>query len=83
MRREVTCANREKPHEYVKSIGGPGWSMPAEKAIEAINKGDEFFVNVGTKKVDVIVIQMNGKHFLKTKRDHSYQNNLDNLPPCK
>ncbi|MGD0954440.1 MAG: DUF3892 domain-containing protein [Methanotrichaceae archaeon] len=82
MRREVNCANRVKPHEYVQSIGGPGWSMTAEQAIAAINKGDEFFVKAGGSEVDIIVVQMEGKHVLRTKRERTRLDNLDNIRQC-
>jgi len=83
MRREVNCANRVKPHEYVESIGGPGWSMAADKAVAAIKNGDEFFVKAGGSEVEIIVVSMNGKHVLRTKKDNTRSDNLDNLPPCK
>jgi len=82
MRREVNCANRVKPHEYVQSIGGPGWSMTTEQAITAIGKGDGFFVKAGGSEVDIIVVQMEGKHVLRTKRDRTRLDNLDNIRQC-
>lgn len=65
----------ETPQEYAR-----------QTVVKAINDGTTFVTafktNDGkwTKGEDVFVIQINGTDYIKTKRDNTAKDNLDNLP---
>jgi Protein of unknown function (DUF3892) len=57
-----------------------------QEVVKAINNGTTFVTafknNVGkwNKGEDVFVIEINGADYIKTKRDNTAKDNLDNLP---
>jgi hypothetical protein len=83
---QVTCINknnRDSAYERITHIGGAGWKMAQEDAIDEIENGTRsFYVSKGGKEVDVIVATRNGKKYLKTEADDSEPNNLLSLPEC-
>lgn len=89
MRRQVTCINkldRYDPTERITHIGGVGWRIPAQQAIQNILSpfGDRYFVmrTLLTGEVDVIVKYRLGIPYLTTEPDGENQNNLLSLSEC-
>ena len=90
LRRQITCINKidhTNPYERIQGIGGKEnsepWEMPVKDAIEAIaNKKYSFFVDVGGKEVEIIVVKRNGERYLRTTPDDETKNNLLSLKKC-
>ncbi|WP_368648557.1 DUF3892 domain-containing protein [Castellaniella ginsengisoli] len=89
MRRQVTCINkldRHDPTERITHIGGLGWRIPAQQAIQDLLSpfGNRYFVmrTLLTGEVDVIVKYRLGVPYLNTEADGESQNNLLSLPEC-
>ena len=52
-------------------------------AINDIEKGHHtYYVHEDNHRTDVHVVEENGKKYLRTDKDSTSKNNLDNLPNC-
>lgn len=86
----VQCINksdRKNPHERITHIGGihegQRWKLLEEDAIEAIEtKKASFYVKEDGHTVDVIIAQLHGRKYLKTRPDGDQPDNLLSLPEC-
>ncbi len=85
-RHEVKCinkSNRYDPHERIQNIGGPGWKITEQRAIQGIESGEwSFYVTRGGRTVEVIIAQRLGRKYLKTVPDGEQPDNLLSLPEC-
>jgi hypothetical protein len=87
-RREVMCINKRdrfSPYKRITHIGGEGWKITLQEAIEGIESGKwSFYVRQGGRTVNVIVsASAHGNAYVKTKPDGEETNNLLSLPECK
>jgi len=85
--RQVTCINtsdRKSAHERIRRIGGRGWTMSQDEAIQEIESGRiSFYVSVGGRTVAVVVAKSQyGNKYLKTEADGDQPDNLLSLPEC-
>ena len=86
----VQCINksdRDNPHERITHIGGmhegQRWRLTEDDAVKAIESGQiSFYVKEGGHEVDVIVAQLHGRKYLKTRPDGDQPDNLLSLPEC-
>ena len=83
--RRVTHS-RKDPDGDIIALGNPGqgWS-PRSKAdaISDIESGiHSYHVFVGSHRVDVQVVKKSTGKYLRTDRDGTSHNNLDDLPAC-
>jgi Protein of unknown function (DUF3892) len=88
-RYRITCATKREKHEYVESLGcyGPDNTFHQFTEAEVIRRiehgGDTFYTERPDGHVaEVIVFELDGKKYLKTKADGERPNNLDWLPDC-
>jgi hypothetical protein len=78
---EVDCISSDG------SIGGKlkdgsRWKKSLSQAILGIKRGEQICVRVGDEVAEVEVYTRKGKEFLRTKRDKTRIDNLENLPRC-
>ena len=89
----VTCINkadRDNPHERIRSIGGQNadgtrWKLSQPDAIQGIEQGKwSFFVErpAGDRVAVIVAISAAGNKYLKTTADGDQPNNLLSLPEC-
>ena len=82
---QITCISKDdrmNPYERITHVGGAGFKYTSNEAIQRIEKGQYFFVNVRGKESKVVVQERNGKKVLKTEADDYEPNNLLSLPEC-
>ena len=82
---QITCVvpDGQDADRRIDSIGGGGWRLTLDQAIEGIEAGRwSFIVNVGGYADTVIVASRNGRKYLKTRGDGVEPNNLLDLPRC-
>ena len=91
MRVRVTCIHKREhhnPHERILSIGGTNndgsrWELTEQQTINYIKKRTySFYVLVGGKSADVVVVEHLGREYLKTTADGYVPNNLLSLVEC-
>jgi len=81
----VGRAYSRDPFERVASIGGTNadrtrWSLTQTAAIVLIERGtDEFFFQVGDRRVRVIVLTHGGEKYLKSEREKTHPDELLNV----
>ncbi len=85
----VTCINKPhslSPHEHITHIGGLGWRITRDEAIQRIDAGsDRFYVEdpLTNKIAFVGVVRELGKvRFLRTYADGYWNDNLLSLGQC-
>lgn len=63
---------------------GESWSpRPKDGAIDDIDSGrHSYYVTVRGARVDIHVVNLEGKKHLRTDRDGKGKNNLEELPDC-
>ena len=83
--REVTHTGKDE-HEVITKLCNPEseWkSVSAKKAIKQIDdRTHEYFVGGGEQIVPVLVVPRGVGKYLRTSRDETDANNLDELPDC-
>lgn len=81
----VERAYSRDPFERVASIGGTNpdrtrWSLSQTAAIVLIERGtDEFFFQVGEKRVRVVVLTHGGEKYLQSEREKTHPDDLLNV----
>ncbi len=83
----INKSDRSNPWERITHVGGVSgsrWKITQHEAIQFIKTKEwRFFVEVGGRKVDVIVAESRfGNKYLKTEADDTESNNLLSLPEC-
>jgi hypothetical protein len=81
---EITCIipDSDDPDERIDSVGGPGWTKDEDTVIAEIEEGREYFVEVDSARVTVLVEERQGRRYLRTNPDETTENNLLRLPTC-
>jgi len=85
---QITCINKTTnpdAYERIGRVGGPegeGWSLRVGEVVSLIKKGDNFWVDVGGRRVDVIIADHSGHECIKTRIDGDSPDNLLSLPEC-
>jgi hypothetical protein len=81
---EITCIvpDSDDPDERIDSVGGLGWTKDEDTVIGEITEGREYFVEVDSARVRVLVCDRDGRRYLRTDPDESAENNLLGLPTC-
>ena len=81
---QVTCTTKtshQNPHQSISHIGGYGWLLTQEQAVQAIfNQQYTFYVRIEDRTVDVIIASCEGNPYLKTVIDREYPEQLLRLP---
>ena len=84
-KRQVTHSGKDKDGDITKLCNpGANWS-PRKKAdvINDIEKREhKYFVLVALREVEILVVKGPTGKYLRTSRDNTSPNNLDNLPDC-
>jgi len=87
MPQQVTCINKRgdhyDPHERINHIGGAGWRVSQEEAVEAV-EADPFayYISAADGIAYLTIGHHEGNPYLTTNPDGSTQNNLLALPEC-
>lgn len=84
---QVTCIRRDGRDldRRIDRIGGFGWSLTIDDAIQTILNGEHrFWTSVNNQSVWIVVRkrQTNGRLYLATENDGYPPNNLLSLPEC-
>lgn len=81
---EITCIvpDTNDPDERIDSVGGPGWTKDEDTVIGEVEEGREYFVEVGSARVTVLIAEREGRKYLRTDPDETAENNLLSLPTC-
>jgi hypothetical protein len=81
---EITCnvSDGDDPDEGIDSLGGPGWLKDEATVIAEVEAGREYFVEVSSARVRVVVAEREGRKYLRTDPDETSENNLLSLPSC-
>lgn len=89
---QITCVtkpNRYSSHEAITYVGGVrgggnSFYITRQACADDIRLGREsYFVQVGRNRIDVEAYQKNGVWFIRTRPDHTQQDNLLSLPECR
>lgn len=88
-RYRVACTEKREKHEHILSLGCylPGNAFhrfSEEEAIRRIESGEDTFYSERPDGhvAEIIVVELNGEKYLKTRPDGQRPNNLDWLPDC-
>lgn len=85
---QITCikkSNRPNPYERIERAGGPegeGWALFVDQIIAYIRKGGSFWVDIGGRRVDIVIASHSGHEYIKTTADDDHPENLLRLPEC-
>jgi hypothetical protein len=85
MATEITCIvpDGSDPDNRIDEVGGGDWQKSEDVVIREIeNEGKEYFVDVDGAPVDVVVMERDGRKYLRTDPDQTTRNNLLSLPEC-
>lgn len=84
MATEITCIvpDGSDPGDRIDRVGGPGWTKDEDTVIGEIEEGREYFVEVDSARVTVLVSERDGCKYLRTDPDETAENNLLTLPTC-
>ncbi len=81
---QVTCTtktSRQNPHECISHIGGYGWLLTQEQAVQAIfNQQYVFYLWTEDRAVEIIIASYGGNPYLKTVMDREQPEQLLRLP---
>ncbi|MDB5289448.1 MAG: hypothetical protein JWL69_689 [Phycisphaerales bacterium] len=84
---QIQCINkdpRQNTHEGITHVGGPGWRLTRQQAIDAINNGSTtFYTLVAGRRAEVAVVQGTHAPYLRTHADGTWTDNLLALPECR
>jgi hypothetical protein len=64
------------------SLLNPKKYWTKEEVIEAINKGNEFYIEVNGKKAVIMIVNGKNGPYLRADADNDGNNNLLELPEC-
>jgi hypothetical protein len=83
-KREVKGSGKNSEGDIISLCNGNVWPKVTKAvAIQQIEaRTHSYYVKSGSKEVDVHVVSINGKKYLRTDADGNGKNNLDNLPDC-
>jgi|EndMetStandDraft_8_1072994.scaffolds.fasta_scaffold03481_6 hypothetical protein len=85
---QVTCikkTDRPSPCERIERVGGregEGWTLRVDEVVAHIRLGDNFWVEIGGQRLDVIIASYAGREYIKTRPDGDHPNSLLSLPEC-
>lgn len=86
---QVTCITKpdsQSSHEHITHIGGAGWKLTREAAIQSIDAKTHTFYVIdpgNSKRSDVAVVRPAGRDpYLRTRADGDWNDNLLSLPQC-
>lgn len=82
---QITCVNKEPRndiHKQIENVGGSGWKISQDKAIEEIENGTEYEVTAGGVTTEVVIATHEGHKYIRTDPDKTTENNLLSLPEC-
>jgi hypothetical protein len=81
---EITCIipDSDDPDQRIDSVGGPGWTKDEDTVIGEIEEGREYFVEVASARVTVLIGERDGRKYLRTDPDETTENNLLSLSSC-
>jgi hypothetical protein len=84
MAREITCiiCDGDDPENRIDGVGGTWGSKGARTVIEEIDASGDYFVEVDGALVDIVVVERDGRRYLRTDPDQTTANNLLSLPTC-
>lgn len=85
MATRISCIvpDPEDPTRRILGVGGPfGWTEREEVVIGEIEDGANYYVEVGHERIAVVVIEHDGRKYLRTDPDKTAENNLLSLPHC-
>ena len=87
MARQVTCINkqdRDNPRERITHLGGVGFRVTQEQAIQDIKRDSQsYYTQVNGKSVWLVVSTSRyGNEYVRTQDDNESQNNLLSLSNC-
>ena len=85
---QVLCinkSNRTSVHERITHIGGQGWKITQQDAINKIETNQARFFTMSNNKKAYLIIATSqyGYKYLKTENDGAEPNNLLSLPECR
>jgi hypothetical protein len=92
MANQITCITKPDPHnshEAITHVGGvrangTGFYITRQEcAGDIVNRQDTYFVRVGQNRIGVEAYQRHSVWYIKTRPDHTQQDNLLNLPQCQ
>lgn len=81
---QITCivprgSDRDR---RIEAVGGLGWRKNEDTVIREIEDGHEFFVEVDLTRCVVVVIENEGRKYLRTDPEETKANRLLTLPRC-
>jgi hypothetical protein len=83
---EITCVLRDRKGDSLcgplVGIGGPGWTQDLATAIGEIMAGCEYHLRLGDACIRVLVVERDGRPFLRSDPDAAAGNVLHLLPLC-
>lgn len=85
MKRYVKKTGKDKDGDITKLCNADAWWSPRSKAdaIDDIDNGEhEYWVAWPEKETQVKVVKGSTGKYLRTDRDETSKNNLDDLPDC-
>ena len=85
MAKQITCVNKEPRndiHKQIENVGGTGWKITQDKAIEEIENGQEYEVTAGGVTAKVVIAKHEGHKYIRTDPDKTTANNLLALAEC-
>lgn len=82
MATQITGVTRNTAGTTTHVCGAGLGKTAVVSVIQAIQLGQEFFVDVGGRRVGVVVVGKGPGAYLRTDPDYTMQNNLDFLGPC-
>lgn len=64
------------PDNRIDSVGGVGWTLSEDALIGEIEDGANYYVEVDSQRVGVVVAERDGRKYLRTDPDKTAENNL-------
>ncbi len=85
MATRISCIvpDTNDPDNRIVGVGGlHGWTEWEVQIIGEIEAGANYYVEVGHERVAVVVVEQDGRKYLRTDPDKTTENNLLSLPHC-